>query len=162
VGEQLDSALAHLPRGFSHGDFFAGNVLVEHGRLTGVIDWDGGGPGALPLLDLLHLRHSEARSVPDEHWGASVVQSLVPWARGAIDPSTARYAAVAGFEPDPDTLEALVLAYWLDRLAYQIRTHRFRQSQERWLVRNVDHVLHALSDATDLAHVRGHVVGSGV
>jgi aminoglycoside phosphotransferase (APT) family kinase protein len=161
VGEQLDCALAHVPCGFAHGDFFTGNLLVADGRLTGVIDWDGGGPGALPLLDLLHLRHSDARSVPDDEWGPSVVESLLPWARGAVDPDTARYCAAVGFEPDGDVLEALVAAYWLDRLAYQIQTHRFRQSQQRWLAKNVDHVLDALAATTDLARVPRQVVGGG-
>ena len=162
MGEQLDAALAHLPRGFSHGDFFAGNVLVDEDRLSGVVDWDGGAPGALPLLDLLHLRLSHARSVPDEDWGASVVGFLIPWAQGPIDPSTAQYAAAVGFEADRDTLTALVAAYWLDRLGYQIRTHRFRRSQERWLVQNVDHVLDVLAAPAFLPHPTAQVMRSGV
>jgi peptidoglycan/xylan/chitin deacetylase (PgdA/CDA1 family)/aminoglycoside phosphotransferase (APT) family kinase protein len=162
LGEQLDAALAYLPRGFSHGDFFAGNLLVDEDRLSGVIDWDGGGAGALPLLDLLQLRLSQARSVPDEDWGASVVGFLLPWARGPIDPSTEQYAAAVGFEADPDTLKALVAAYWLDRLGYQIRTHRFRRSQERWLAQNVDHVLDALLNRAFLPRPSADAMRSGV
>lgn len=161
LGERLDSTLAHMPRGFAHGDFFLGNLLVDDGSLTGVIDWDGGGPGALPLLDLLHLRHSDARPVPDVDWGRSVVDSLLPWAYRSVDPLTARYCSAAGFDPDSDTLEALVVAYWLDRLAYQLLTHRFRRSQQPWLVENVDHVLDALSAATDVARPEDHLVGRG-
>ena len=161
MGEQLDGTLAHLPRGFSHGDFFAGNVLVDEDRLSGVIDWDGGGPGALPLLDLLHMRLSEARPVPDDDWGASVVRYLLAWARGPLDSETAAYAAGVGFDPDRGTLTALVAAYWLDRLAYQVRTHRFRRSQERWLVQNVDEVLDALAPAF-LPHPTALVMRSAV
>jgi aminoglycoside phosphotransferase (APT) family kinase protein len=154
LGEQLDSALSHLPRGFGHGDFFTGNLLVEGDRLHGVIDWDGGGPGRLPLLDLIHLRHMVEHPLPDEDWGRSVVEHLIPWARQGGDALTRRYCAAVGFEPDPETLEALVLAYWLDRLGYQIRTHRYRHSQERWLARNVDLVLHTVpgppASGTDL------------
>ncbi|MBN1529452.1 MAG: aminoglycoside phosphotransferase family protein, partial [Thermoleophilaceae bacterium] len=55
IGARLDAELASVPRGFGHGDFFAENLLVSDGRLTGVVDWDSAGPGRLPLLDVLHL-----------------------------------------------------------------------------------------------------------
>ena len=55
IAARLDSELADVPRGFGHGDFFAENLLVGGGRLAGVVDWDGAGPGRLPMLDLLHL-----------------------------------------------------------------------------------------------------------
>ena len=144
VGARLDAALAHVPRGFGHGDFFTGNLLMQGGRLTGVIDWDGGGPGRLPLLDLLHLRHMLDHPLPDDDWGPSVVEYLLPWARAGGDAAARSYCAGIGLEPDGATLEALVLAYWLDRLAYQIGTHGFRRSQARWLRRSVDLVLETL------------------
>ena len=48
LAHRLDLELADVPRGFAHADFFHGNLLVEGGRLAGVIDWDGAGPGRLP------------------------------------------------------------------------------------------------------------------
>ena len=159
LAERVDRAVAHLPRGFAHGDFFAGNLMVRDGSLTGVIDWDGGEPNALPLLDLLHLRHARDHSVPDDDWGRSVVEHLLPWSRRPADAVTARYCELVGVEPDTSTLEALALAYWLDRLAYQIRTHRFRRSQQGWLARNVDEVLDAVMRAEPLLPPRREHVG---
>ena len=144
LAERLDRAVAHLPRGFAHGDFFAGNVLADNGHLTGVIDWDGATPGALPFLDLIHLRHTQDHPVPDDEWGPALIQFLLPWAHRPYDAATRRYCDRLGIELDHRTLEAVVLAYWLSRVAYQLATHRFRQSQQTWLLNSVDAVLDAV------------------
>jgi aminoglycoside phosphotransferase (APT) family kinase protein len=46
-----------------HMDFHPGNVLVERGRLTGVIDWDGAARGDRHL-DLVTLRFTLTRHAP--------------------------------------------------------------------------------------------------
>lgn len=64
------AAFRELPRGtrpdvMSHGDLIPGNVLVERGRLVGVLDVGGLGP-ADPSLDLVgawHLLDDEPRAV---------------------------------------------------------------------------------------------------
>lgn len=70
VGAETDTMtgadLAHL-------DFHPGNVLVDGGRVTGVIDWDGAGRGDRHF-DLVTLRFSVPRL--DEH-----LRSVVPEAR---------------------------------------------------------------------------------
>jgi hypothetical protein len=144
MGKRLDEELAGLPRGFGHGDFFPGNLLAENGRLSGVVDWDAAGPGRLPLLDLLHLRHMADRPA-DLDWGPRLAEQLLPWARGGGDEATREYCRRVGFEPRPDVLAALVAAYWLDRLAYQLATYADRAHRSRWLERNVIAVLRALS-----------------
>ena len=45
LGLSLDERLAGVRRGFGHGDFWSGNLLVADGRLSGVVDWPSGGPG---------------------------------------------------------------------------------------------------------------------
>jgi hypothetical protein len=35
-----------------HGDYWFGNLLVHHGELSGVIDWENGSSAGLPLCDL--------------------------------------------------------------------------------------------------------------
>jgi peptidoglycan/xylan/chitin deacetylase (PgdA/CDA1 family) len=146
VGARLEEALAAVPVGFGHGDFFLGNLLVDGGRLSGVFDWDAGGPARAPLIDLLHLRHMAEHDVPDDDWGRSLVEHLLPWARAGGDAVARRYCERVGADPRPATLEALVLAYWLDRVAYQLRTHAHRLSQRRWLERNIDDVLASLAE----------------
>jgi aminoglycoside phosphotransferase (APT) family kinase protein len=143
LARRLDEELAGTPRGFVHGDFFAGNLLVEDGKLAGVIDWDAGGPGRLPLLDLLHLRYHAEHVPADDDWGPGLVRHLVPWARSGGDEVARGYCARVGAPSGARWLEAAVLAYWLDRVAYQLRTHVHRHSQPRWLERNVAHVLNS-------------------
>jgi hypothetical protein len=145
VGSRLDSALADVPRGFGHGDFFLGNLLTEGDHLSGVVDWDAGGPGRLPLLDLIHLQHLAQYSLADEDWGPSLVRHLFPWAQSGGDEVARTYCSRIGLEPEPGLLETLAVAYWLDRVAYTLRTHRQRRTEPRWLARNVDNVLEAVA-----------------
>jgi aminoglycoside phosphotransferase (APT) family kinase protein len=144
LGRRLEETLAGLPRGFGHGDFFLGNLLVEGDRLTGVVDWDSGGPGRLPLLDLFHLLHLAQYPLGDEDWGPSLVRHLFPSARAGASATVQEYCARVGVAPDGSLLEALAVAYWLDRAAYILRTHRQRRAEPRWLESNIDHVLESL------------------
>jgi hypothetical protein len=147
VAARLDETLADVPRGFGHGDFFLGNLLVdEGGALAGVVDWDAGGAGRLPLLDLVHLRHMAKYPLPDDDWGPSFLERVLPWARAGGDEVARGYCRRVGFDPESRRLTALAYAYWLDRLAYQVRTHVHRHTEERWLARNVDLVLDAASE----------------
>jgi aminoglycoside phosphotransferase (APT) family kinase protein len=43
VAEKLEAVLAEVLCGFAHGVFLNGNLLVENGRLAGVVDWDTAG-----------------------------------------------------------------------------------------------------------------------
>ena len=144
LGERVETKLADAPRGFAHGDFFRGNLLVEDGRLVGVVDWDAAGPGRLPLLDLLHLRHMNEQRPADLDWGPTLIEHLLPWARAGGDGLAREYCLRVGIEPTPERLEGLVAAYWLERLAYQLSTYADRSVRPRWLERNVTHVLRAL------------------
>jgi aminoglycoside phosphotransferase (APT) family kinase protein len=156
LAARLDDDLAGVPRGFGHGDFFAGNLLAAGDRLTGVIDWDAGGPGRLPLLDLLHLRLTAVPYGGDENWGRAVLDRLVPNARAGGDETVRRYCRGVGLDPDPELLEALVLAYWLEYAAYQLRAHPDRHDQPEWIERNLELVLRGSdSRARPSASARG-------
>jgi hypothetical protein len=145
LAERVTATVAHLPRGFAHGDFWSGNVLAVDGRLSGVIDWDAAGPGRLPLLDLLHLRANALRGGRRAtSLGEDVVHSLLPWARAGGDGPTRAFAAELGFDVTPTLLEALVAAYWLDYVAYQLRLYVDRARRPRWLRENVTNVAAAL------------------
>lgn len=42
----------HAPRTAVHGDFWPGNLLTEHGAITGVVDWERAAPEGSPVRDL--------------------------------------------------------------------------------------------------------------
>ena len=141
LAARLDAALAGVRRGFGHGDFFAGNLLAEDGRLTGVLDWDAAGPGRLPLVDLLHLELTQRGYGTDNEWGPTLLEHLLPAARDGGGEHVRRYCRNVGLDPHPRLLEGLVLSYWLGYVAYQLRTHPARRSEPLWIERNVEGIL---------------------
>lgn len=160
LGETLDRMLAGLDRGFAHGDFFAGNLLAADGRLTAVLDWDAGGPGRVPGLDVLHLQLTRQPYGGDDDWGRAVVERLLPSARAGGDDLLKRYCAELGIEADPRLLEALVFAYWLEYAAYQLRAHPDRRAQPAWIEGNIELVAQAASGLTRTTPPHGRDPGA--
>lgn len=140
LAERLERRLADLPRGFAHGDFWGRNLLVDSERLVGVLDWAGAGTGRLPLLDLLHLHVSATRWTRNLDLGPVLVKEFLPWARAGADPSVRAYCQRLGLHVTRSELESLVVAYWLGRVAHELKTTRHRD-QPAWLRRNVLEVL---------------------
>jgi len=143
VAERLETGLADLPRGFGHGDFWSGNLLADGERLVGVVDWAAAGSDRLPLVDLIHLQLSEHRWATNESLGRPLVEEMLPWAQRGGDEHARSYCQQLGFEPKPERLEALVIAYWLDRVAHELEAYSDRR-EPRWLSLNVDPVLRTL------------------
>jgi phosphotransferase family enzyme len=143
VAERLETGVADLPRGFGHGDFWSGNLLTDGESLVGVVDWAAAGRDRLPLVDLIHLRLSEHRWATNEPLGRPLVAEMLPWARSGGDEHTRSYCQQLGFEPTPERLEALVFAYWFDRVAHELEAYSDRR-EARWLSLNVEPVLRAL------------------
>lgn len=144
LGHELDAELGHLPRGFGHGDFWTHNLLVAGNRLKGVIDWDSATPARLPLLDLLHLRLSAQRERTREYLGAALVRHQLPWAEAGGDGVVDSYCRRLGLKVDGELLRWIVLAYWLDRVAFELRLFPDRAERPVWMHNNVLLVLDAL------------------
>jgi aminoglycoside phosphotransferase (APT) family kinase protein len=137
AAETADAELADVRRGFGHGDFCTSNLLVEGERLSGVVDWDAGGHGRLPLLDLFHLRLlAETRAAPYQ-WGAAVTSYLLPLAATGGDAVVERYCRTLELEVSRSQLQQLAFAYWLQRVAYQLGMYVDRSRDRTWLRRNV-------------------------
>jgi hypothetical protein len=61
-----------------HLDFHPGNVLVDAGRITGLVDWDGASRGDR-YLDLVTLRFDLALRAPDlTEWFDDLLTDVVP------------------------------------------------------------------------------------
>jgi aminoglycoside phosphotransferase (APT) family kinase protein len=146
LADRAECRLDGYPRGFGHGDFYRGNLLVAGGRLVGVIDWDTATPDSLPFLDLFHLRVFSEHRPADHRWGSVVTEHLLARAQSGGDEVMREYGRRIGVEASPAELEALVIAYWLDRLAYQLATVADRLVRERWLAENVHRAVRVLSE----------------
>jgi hypothetical protein len=145
LGREVSEAIAELPYGFAHGDFFTGNILVEGSKIVGVVDWDAAGPNRPPLLDFLHIWLLGRRKISDVDWGPSIVSDLLPWARDGGDDVVRSLARRIDVDVSPTKLTALVAAYWLARLAAQLTRYADRPDRPVWMRQNVDFVLHELS-----------------
>jgi aminoglycoside phosphotransferase (APT) family kinase protein len=152
LAERIESELADVPRGFSHGDFWTGNLLVRDGKLVGVVDWDAARSGQLPLLDLLHLRLSSIRERRRQHLGPVLLAHLFQPGGLRPDDVTRAYCDRIGIEVTPKRFEALLVAYWLSRAAHELRTYADRS--RAWMYYNVDLVIDALAKRTGIVVAR--------
>jgi hypothetical protein len=140
----LTDTLGDLPRGFGHGDFWQKNILTRDGSLTGVVDWDTADASSLPYLDLLHLRLSARRARTREYLGTAVVNQLLPWAQRGGDALNRAYGERIDAPVDAGTLEALVVAYWLNQIARRYAMYGNHFERPVWAERNVRTVLEEL------------------
>ncbi|HSC90997.1 MAG TPA: phosphotransferase [Gaiellaceae bacterium] len=145
IGARVDAATAPLGRVFGHGDFWSDNLLVRDGRLAGVVDWESAGPGRLPLLDLFQLTLVGRMGGDPYAWGRVVVEYLLPACRRGGDDVVRASLRRTGRDPGPEGLEALALAYWLDRATSQLTAHVGRLGDRAWMDSNVELVLAAVS-----------------
>jgi aminoglycoside phosphotransferase (APT) family kinase protein len=83
---------SRAPRTVVHGDFWAGNILVSDGRVTGVVDWEAASVSGEPVRDLARFANMYAlyldrgvrrgRRVPGHaglvagEWGAGIDYAL--------------------------------------------------------------------------------------
>jgi hypothetical protein len=142
IGERLADSLASVPRGFAHGDFWSENLLVDGDRLAGVVDWDYGGGGRPPALDLLHLLVNEERRRRRLGIGRAMVDYLFPG-----DPEADVRDYFARLDVDPALLPDLSVAYWLDYVARQLELYADRAARPVWMHDNVTAVLNAAGRA---------------
>jgi aminoglycoside phosphotransferase (APT) family kinase protein len=133
LGSRLDRLLEGVPLRWSHGDLWPQNLLVQHGRLTGVVDWDSAVRWSPPLWDLLALTPPGAR--PAEP-GPRTFRQLWPLLR-PDQPQVHRYCAEIGLDADTPVLQALAVAYWLDRTKRDLAPFRWNSRRPGWTARNV-------------------------
>jgi hypothetical protein len=137
LGEELESTLADVARTFAHGDVSPANLLVHDGRLSGVVDWNKAGADRAPLHDLLNLRLAVEMHRTGSSFGRGFADWLLPLLRSGGDDAIRSYCSRVGLEPTRPLLTALASAYWLDRVAGQIRTYADRTRRAGWLRENV-------------------------
>ncbi|KAI0368230.1 kinase-like protein [Pilatotrama ljubarskyi] len=63
---------------FSHGDLRPGNIMVENGHVTGIVDWEGA--GWYPYFwDSFVLHHSRLQLIRQRHWWEVVPTLCEPY-----------------------------------------------------------------------------------
>lgn len=150
LGELLTNSLAgrKLDATWVHGDFWAGNLLVDEttSDLTGIVDWDLAAPRELPVHDYLHLLVYRRRERSGRNLGDVVCDLLRERDGWSTEERTALAGADWCFHEDPPPGRVLLLLHWLRHVA-AVSVHQrsyVNHSVLVWELRNVHQVLRAL------------------
>jgi aminoglycoside phosphotransferase (APT) family kinase protein len=129
-----------------HGDFWAGNLLVDGSSrsITGIIDWDLAAFPELPLHDVLQMLLLSRTLARHESLG-QVVAQLLNGGSWTTDERKLLDAAAWAAADDIDQ-STLLLLYWLRYMAAigQQQEHYVDHSVLVWRLRNLHPVLRAL------------------
>lgn len=149
IATEAGRFLEPVPRRWGHGDFHPGNLIVRDGRLVKVLDWDAASPQALPGLDLLHLIATTDPVMRRLPHGGRCSGPLSALALGTGGRELRAWLEAEGVRTDRETLRALVVAYWLGRVARDLRTFPDRAGRGEWLELNVRRPVNALAAPVD-------------
>jgi len=142
TADALDEAFADFPGVLRHGDLWSGNLLVEGGTLTGVLDWDAWHPAGSPGTDLLHLVATEAGQRAGRPLGLQWLER--PWLSPDFTAASAEYWRAIGLGPSRELLRSVGTAWWAAQTAGSLRRIPELASDSRWVADNVEQVLAAL------------------
>jgi hypothetical protein len=141
VAAGVKPVVAALPAVLRHGDLWAGNLLVERGALTGVVDWDAWHPAAMPGTDLLRLFATEERR--RAHLSLGRMWIMRPWRSERFLALSRNYWSALGVAPSDEVLDAVGIAWWASEIAGTLSRLPHRAADVGWLTANVDAVLAA-------------------
>ncbi|TVS89904.1 phosphotransferase family protein [Mycobacterium helveticum] len=140
-----------MPVGWTHGSFTPGNVLVDgvQGRVTGIVDWGGGGPGRPALIDEYLMILTASCQVQGADLGTVVTErlragGLLGRERNALHAARDR----SGPHADDRPLDAggvdecvAVLLTWLHHVADLWRKRATQPNHHVWWATNVAPVI---------------------
>jgi Ser/Thr protein kinase RdoA (MazF antagonist) len=141
LAAEVETGIAPLPAVYRHGDLWTGNMLVDRGRLTGLVDWDAAHPGGVPGADLVQLVGTDARRRAGLHLGPAFLAGR--WRAPATRGAAAAYWRAAGVAPEHG-LQWAGIAWWATEVHHTLRRLPHRAADEEWVRTNVDQVLAAL------------------
>jgi hypothetical protein len=142
LADRVATETAGLPAILRHGDLWTGNVLVDHARLTGFVDWDAAHPAGVPGSDLLQLVAVDLRGRDRRPLGPAFLAR--PWDSTEFRVAAADYWPNCGIEPTPRLIELAGLAWWAAEVNGTLGRIPHRAADERWLANNVGPVLTSL------------------
>jgi aminoglycoside phosphotransferase len=141
VEDELVVALRHrqIARGWVHGDFNAANVLVDRGRVSGIVDWDTADPDSPVVIDaaMLLLWQNDSRG---PELGQQVLHGLATPGRLAEVVADVQRRR-GGEELDVRTVLLLI---WLQHVGSNLADNVHYAANPVWMHRNIRAVLHGL------------------
>jgi aminoglycoside phosphotransferase (APT) family kinase protein len=146
VRQELQEAVEarDFSAGTVHGDYWFGNLLVSGPEPTGIVDWDAGGTGELPAIDVLHLVLLARCLASGRGLGDVVSEQLAGSEWSPLERRLLARNSGPGTDGSLSDRHALLL-YWLRYAARQRRQslHGSGIEEAIWERRNVRRVLEA-------------------
>ncbi len=142
LADRLRSRLDGIPAVQRHGDLWAGNLLVDRGRLTGIVDWDAAHRSGVPGADLVQLVATDMRRRRRLPLGRAVLER--PWRASTFTAATAAYWRALDIAPRMALLDVAGIAWWASEIHHTLVRFPQRRSDERWMAENVASVLDGL------------------
>jgi hypothetical protein len=126
-----------LPHVLVHGDMWLNNVFIDHGRLSGVFDWDTWHPAGLPGTDLLNLLAAEERTQRRRDIGPLLVSDY--WRSPEVVDALRPYFDQLGLAfPDTAGLAAIAIGWWSSRIYGALHRATRLIDDPAWVARNVE------------------------
>jgi hypothetical protein len=142
LADRLRSRLDGIPAVQRHGDLWAGNLLVDRGRLTGIVDWDAAHSSGVPGADLVQLVATDLRRRRRLPLGRAVRE--LPWRASTFTAATAAYWWALDIAPRRALLDVAGIAWWASEIHHTLVRFPQRRTDERWVAENVAAVLEGL------------------
>jgi hypothetical protein len=147
IEHRIRPSIAPLPSVMRHGDLWAGNVLVEGGAVSGLVDWGAWHDAAVPGADLVHLFCTEEGVRNRRELGQ--VWRERPWQSDRFSHATFEYWQTLEFTPTRPVLDAIAVAWWATQVAGSLMRLPHLGAQEGWTARSVRSVVAALEGEHD-------------
>lgn len=131
------SVVSRQPGQLAHGDFFGRNILVDHGELTGVVDWERSAVGRAAMHDVVHLGITGQAGGTHVGYGPAAVawaEAADVWRSNGV---LASYCARLDIEPDEQFVVAVAASCWLAQVAHQLTRVADNGSNAAWVDANV-------------------------
>jgi Phosphotransferase enzyme family len=142
LADRLRSRLDGIPAVQRHGDLWPGNLLVDRGRLTGIVDWDAAHSCGVPGADLVQLVATDVRRRRRLPLGRAVLE--LPWRASTFTAATAAYWWALDIAPRRALLDVAGIAWWASEIHHTLVRFPQRRTDERWVAENVAAVLEGL------------------
>ena len=142
LADRLRSRLDGIPAVQRHGDLWTGNLLVDRGRLTGIVDWDAAHSCGVPGADLVQLVATDLRRRRRLPLGRAVLE--FPWRASSFTATTAAYWWALDIAPRTALLDVAGIAWWASEIHHTLVRFPQRRTDERWVAENVAAVLEGL------------------
>jgi thiamine kinase-like enzyme len=145
ISKEVLETLSPLPGVLCHGDLWTSNLLVQGGRLTGLVDWDSWHEDGAPGTDLLNLVAVHMQVQERQEIGEIWLER--PWRSSMFTQMTTPYWETFAVRPTREVLEAIGVAWWAARIAAIVSRSPAILDVDGWSRRNIDRVLSGVSSS---------------